>query len=74
MIGCGQGDKHKKMYRVFGWIFGEVCKIPNVETYNAQIEKASTKIDMQKQNDQLLSLRPEKSSSKLIHPKINLVY
>jgi hypothetical protein len=33
-----------------------------VETYNAQIEKPSNKIDTQKWNDQLLSLGPEKSS------------
>jgi hypothetical protein len=69
MLGCGQGDKHKKMYWFFGWISDEVCKISDVETYNAQIEKASNKIDSQKQNDQLSSLRPEKSSPGLIHQK-----
>ena len=55
-------------------ISGEVCKIPNVETHNARIEKASIKIDTQKRNDQLLSLGPEKSGLELMHPKINLVY
>ena len=65
---------HKKMYWVFGWISGEVCKISDVETYNARIEKASIKIDTQKRNDQLLSLGPEKSRPEITHPKINLVY
>jgi hypothetical protein len=46
----------------------------DVESYNAWIEKASDKIDTQKQNDQLLSLGPEKSNPELIQPKINLVY
>jgi hypothetical protein len=73
-LGCGQGGKHKKMYWVFGWISGEVCKIYDVETYNARIENASIKIDTQKRNDQLLSLGPEKSSPGLTHSKINLVY
>jgi hypothetical protein len=40
-----------------------------VETHNAQIEKASIKIDTQKRNDQLLSLEPEKSSLELMHQK-----
>jgi hypothetical protein len=31
--------------------------------------KASKKIDMQKRNDQLLSLRLEKSRPKITHPK-----
>jgi hypothetical protein len=52
----------------------EVCKISDVETYNARIEKASIKIDTKKWNDQLLSLGLETSSLELIHPKINLVY
>jgi hypothetical protein len=34
----------------------------------------SNKIDMQKQNDQVLSLRPEKSWPEITHPKINLVH
>jgi hypothetical protein len=62
------------MYWVFGWISGEVCEISNVEIHNARIEKANVKIDTKKRNDQLLSLGPEKSSPKLTHPKINLVY
>ena len=64
----------KKIYLGFGWISGEFCEILNVETHNARIEKASIKIDTQKQNDQLLSLEPEKSSLESMHPKINLVY
>jgi hypothetical protein len=40
---------------------------------NARI-KASNKIDTQKQNDQLLSLGPEKSWPVITHPKINLVH
>jgi hypothetical protein len=64
----------KEIYWVCRWISGEVFKISDVETYNAQIEKASIKIDTQKQNDQLLSLGLEKSSSELTDPKINLVY
>ena len=66
--------KHKKIFWVCGWISGEVYEIPNVETQNARIEKANIKIGMQKRNDQLLSLGPEKSSPELTHPKINLVY
>jgi hypothetical protein len=61
-LGCGQGGKHKRIFWVCGWICEEVCKIFDVETYNAQIEKASNKIDTQKWNDQLLSLGPEKSN------------
>ena len=64
----------KKIYLGFGWIFGEVCAIPNVETHNARIEEASIKNDTQKWNDQLLSLGPEKSRPEITHPKINLVY
>jgi hypothetical protein len=45
-----------------------------VETRNVRIERASIKIDTQKQNDQLLSLELEKSSLELMYPKINLVY
>jgi hypothetical protein len=60
ILACGQGDKHKKMYLVFGWISSEVCEISDVETYNARIDKATIKIGMQKQNDQLLSLGPDK--------------
>jgi hypothetical protein len=56
------------------WISSEVCKISDMETYNAQIEKTSIKIDTQNRNEQLLSLGPEKSSLGLTHPKINLVY
>jgi hypothetical protein len=74
MFGCGQGGKQKKIYWVCRWISDEVCKISDVETYNGWIEKASIKIDTQKRNDHLLSLRPEKSSPELTHPKINLVY
>jgi hypothetical protein len=37
-LGCGQGGKHKKMIRGLGWISGEVCEIPNVETHNARID------------------------------------
>jgi hypothetical protein len=36
--------------------------------------KASNKINMQKQNDQLLSLRPEKSWPEITHPNINLAH
>jgi hypothetical protein len=36
-------------------------------------KKASKKIDTQKRNDQLLSLRREKSSHEITHLKINLV-
>jgi hypothetical protein len=68
-------EVNRKIYIGFyGWISGEVCEISDVEIHNARIEKASNKIDMQKQNDQLLSLEPEKSSPELTHPKINLVY
>jgi hypothetical protein len=73
-LGCGQGGIHKKIFWVSGWISDEVCKIPDVRTHNAWIEKASIKIDTQKRNDQLLSLEPEKSSLESMHPKINLVY
>jgi hypothetical protein len=73
-LNCGQGGIHKKIFWVCGWISGEVCKIPVVETHNALIEKVSMKIDMQKRNDQLLSLDPEKSSLESMHPTINLVY
>jgi hypothetical protein len=44
-----------------------------VEPHNARIEKASIKIDTQKQNDQLLSHKLEKSSLKSMHLKMNLV-
>jgi hypothetical protein len=64
----------KRYIGFYGLISGEVCEISDVEIHNAQIEKANNKIDMQKQNDQLLSLRPEKSIPELTHPKINLVY
>jgi hypothetical protein len=64
--------KHKKIF--CGWISGEVCKISDVEIYNARIEKASNKMDAQKWNDQLLSLKTEKSSLESMHPKINLVH
>jgi hypothetical protein len=64
----------KKIYWVCRWISGEVRKISDVETYIAQIEKASIKIDTQKHIDQLLSLGPEKSCPRLTHPKINFVY
>ena len=64
----------KKIYLGFGWISGEVCEIPNVETHNARIEEASIKNDTQKRNDQLLSLGLEKSGLESMHPKINLVY
>jgi hypothetical protein len=37
-------------------------------------KKASKKIDMQKWNDQLLSLGSEKSRPEITQPKINLVY
>jgi hypothetical protein len=37
-------------------------------------KKSSKKIDTQKQNDQLLSLGPEKSRSEITHPKIIPVY
>ena len=73
VLGCGQGGIHKKIFWVCGWISGEVFKIPDVETHNARIEKASIKIDTQKRNDQLLSLRLEKSRLESMHPKINLV-
>jgi hypothetical protein len=66
--------QHKKIFWICGWISDEVCKISNVETYNAQIEKAINKIDTQKQNDQLLSLEPKKSKLESVHPKINLVH
>jgi hypothetical protein len=56
------------------WTSSEVCKISDMETYNAQIEKTSIKIDTQNRNEQLLSLGPEKSILGLTHPKINLVY
>jgi hypothetical protein len=73
-LGCGQGGIHTKIFWVCGWISGEVCEIPNVETHNAQTEKARKDIDMQKRNDHLLHLEPEKSSLESMHPKINLVY
>jgi hypothetical protein len=66
--------KHKKIFWVYGWISGEVCKIFDVETYNARIEKASNKIDTQKRNDQLISIELEKSSLETMHPKINLAH
>jgi hypothetical protein len=62
------------VFWVCGWISGEVFQIPDMEIHNAQIEKASIKIDTRKWNDQLLSLKPEKSSLASMHPKINLVY
>jgi hypothetical protein len=74
VLGCGQGGIHKKIFWVCEWISGEVCEIPDVETHNARIKKARIKIDMQKRNDQLLSLEPEKSSLESMHPTINLVY
>jgi hypothetical protein len=61
------------IFYVSGWISGEVCEISDVGIHNARI-KASNKIDTQKRNDQLLSLRPEKSRPEITHPKINLVY
>jgi hypothetical protein len=69
MISCGQGGKHKRYIGFYGWISGEVCEISDVEIHNARIEKDSNKMDTQKRNGQLLSLRPEKSSPELIHPK-----
>jgi hypothetical protein len=41
---------------MFGFVGGyptRFCKIFDVETYNALIEKASNKIDTRKRNDQL---------------------
>jgi hypothetical protein len=73
VLGCGQEGKHKRIFWVCGWISGEVCEIPDVEPHNARIEKASIKIDTQKQNDQLLSHKLEKSSLKSMHLKMNLV-
>jgi hypothetical protein len=73
-LGYGQEGIHKKIFWVSGWISSEVCKIPDVRTHNARIEKASIKIETQKWNDQLLSLEPENSSLESMHPKINLVY
>jgi hypothetical protein len=58
----------------YGRISGEDCEISDAEIHNARIEKSSNKINMQKRNDQLLSLGPEKSSPELTHPKINLVH
>jgi hypothetical protein len=66
--------KYKNIFWVCGWISGELCKISDVETYNARIEKASNKIYTQRRNDQLLSLEPENSSLESMHPKINLVH
>jgi hypothetical protein len=74
VLDCGQGGIHKKIFWVCEWISDEVCEIPDVETHNARIKKARIKIDMQKRNDQLLSLEPEKSSLESMHPTINLVY
>jgi hypothetical protein len=66
---CDQWGIHKNIFWVCGWISGEVCEIPDVETHNARIEKASIKIDTQKRNDQLVSLELEKSSLESMHPK-----
>jgi hypothetical protein len=63
----------KRYIWFYGWISDEVCEISDVEIHNGWIEKPSNKIGTQKRND-LLSLGLEKSSPKLIHPKINLVY
>jgi hypothetical protein len=38
MIGCGQGDKHKKYIGFYGRISGEVCEIFDVEIHNAKTE------------------------------------
>jgi hypothetical protein len=45
-----------------------------VGIHNARIKRLPKKMDTQKQNDQLLSLGPEKSWPEITHPKINLVY
>jgi hypothetical protein len=45
----------KKIYWVCRWTSGEVCKIFDVETYNARIEKASIKIDTNKMTSFLVS-------------------
>jgi hypothetical protein len=42
--------------------------------YTMHRKEASNKIVMQKQNDQLLSVGPEKSWPEITHPKINLVH
>jgi hypothetical protein len=41
----------QKVFWFCGWISGEVCQIPDVETHNAWIKKSRIKIEMQKQND-----------------------
>jgi hypothetical protein len=42
--------------------------------YTMHGSEASNKIDTPKRNDQLLSLRPEKSWPAITHSKINLVH
>jgi hypothetical protein len=41
IIGSSKEVNTKKKIWVYGWISGEVCKISDVETYNARIKKAS---------------------------------
>jgi hypothetical protein len=72
MIGCGQGGKCKRWYLV---LRVDIQRgLWNLRCGDTQCtdKKASNKIDTQKQNDQLLSLGPEKSRPEITHPKINL--
>jgi hypothetical protein len=61
---------------IFGFKDGYPARFVKSPMWDTQCmdRKASKKIDTQKQNDQLLSLGPEKSSPEITHPKINLVY
>jgi hypothetical protein len=59
---------------IFGFKGGYPARFVNSPSTQCTDRKASKKIDTQKRNDQLLSLRPEKSRPEIPHPKINLVY
>jgi hypothetical protein len=61
---------------IFGFKGGYLARFVRspMRGYTMHGEEASNKIDTQKQNDQLLSLGPEKSWSAITHSKINLVH
>jgi hypothetical protein len=73
-IGCGQGGNHKRWFLVLRVDIRRGLWNLRCGDTQCMDRKASEKIDMQKRNDQLLSLGPEKSRPKITQPKINLVY
>jgi hypothetical protein len=74
MICRGQGGKHKRWFLVLRVDIRRVLSYLRCGGTQCTDKKTSKKKDMQKRNDQLLSLGLEKSRPEITHPKINLVY